>query len=108
MFTVRERRFKIKLKTISVFIFYIFKTIQIANRSISNLKSHLGRAHGLDKFLTPKQNSQIAIYKTLKIGETFSRKEQMEIHEKVVEAAVNDSCSFNVFTKLVCVNSFDI
>ena len=69
------------------------------NRSISNLKSHLGKAHGLEKFLTPDQISQITIYNNLKNEEKFSRKEPMEIHEKALAAVVKDSCTFNVFTK---------
>ena len=51
----------------------------------------------MEKFLTPGQKSQIAIYKNLKNEETF--KEQMEIHEKALAAVVKDSCTFNVFTK---------
>ncbi len=53
----------------------------------------------MKKFLTPSQKSQIAIYKNLKNEVKCSRKEQMEIHEKVLAAVVKDSCTFNVFTK---------
>ena len=74
-----------------------FKKVKIANRSITNLKSHLGRRHHLERFLTESQLRQLN--KFGKQNFKISKKEKNELDELALNAIVMDSCSFNVFSK---------
>ena len=69
--------------------------IRIVNRSISNLKSHLGRKHKLIKFLTSSQLRQLYSKSKPKI----SKKEKHELDEMALTAIINDSHAFNLFSK---------
>ena len=51
------------------------------------------------RFLTPGQRNQIAALKILNKKVKLTENERDEIHEKAVDAVVNDSCAFNVFMK---------
>ena len=63
------------------------------------MKSHLGRAHKLEKFLTDGQKKQIASLKSLNNKVKITKKERDEMHESAINAVVNDSCTFNIFQK---------
>ncbi len=80
-------------------ISFIFKSIKIANNSISNLKSHLGRVHKLEKFLTNGQKLQIGCMNALTSKLKISKNEKNKIDDIALQAVVQDSCAFNVFSK---------
>jgi hypothetical protein len=71
--------------------------IKIVNRSITNLKSHLGRAHKMIKFLTSSQLRQL--YNKSNKKSKISRKEKNELDEMALTAIIIDSQAFNVFSK---------
>jgi hypothetical protein len=77
----------------------LFKKVKISNRSISNLKSHLGRGHHLERFLTESQKTQMKRNPTLRLNKKIGKKEKSDLDQLALDAIVADSCAFNVFSK---------
>ena len=71
--------------------------IKIANRSISNLKSHLGRKHKLAEFLTSSQLRQLN--SKSQVTPIISNNEKSDIDELALNAIISDSHAFNIFNK---------
>ena len=71
--------------------------IKIANRSISNLKSHLGRKHKLIKFLTSSQLRQLK--SKSQVTPIISKNEKSDLDELALNAIISDSHAFNIFNK---------
>jgi hypothetical protein len=71
--------------------------IKIVNRSISNLKSHLGRKHKLAEFLTSSQLWQL--HSKSQVTPIISNNEKSDLDELALNAIISDSHAFNIFNK---------
>ena len=70
---------------------------KIANNSVTNMKSHLGRKHKMVEFSTSSQINQLN--KESKTKPIISKKEKSELDEMALKVIFNDSQGFYIFSK---------